>query len=438
MTDHNNDTRSEPRSGNPDSAGASSRIGHYRWVICALIFFATTINYIDRQVLGILAPDLQKDIGWSESQYGYIVMAFQAAYAASLLFAGWVVDRIGTRLAYAISITLWSIAAMGHAFAHSAITFGIWRALLGLGEGGNFPTAIKTVAEWFPRKERAFATGLFNAGTNVGAIIAPLIVPWIALNHGWRWAFILTGAIGFFWLLFWLPMYRKPEEHPKVSKAELAHIRSDPPEPSVKIPWRELLKHRQTWVFALGKFMTDPVWWFYLYWLPKFLSKNYGLTLDKFGPPLVAVYLISDAGSIAGGWFSSRLIKIGWSVNASRKTAMLTCALCVIPIIFAWKASEMWVAVLFVGLATAAHQGWSANMFTLASDMFPRRAVGSITGIGGMAGSVGGMLFSAAAGNILEITGSYHTLFIIAGSAYLAALLIIHLLSPQLEPADLK
>jgi len=419
------------------AAGSKPRVGNYRWVICALIFFATTINYIDRQVLGILAPDLQKDIGWSESQYGYIVMAFQGAYAVSLLFAGWVVDRIGTRLAYSLSLTLWSIAAMGHALAHSALTFGIWRALLGLGEGGNFPIAIKTVAEWFPRRERAFATGLFNAGTNVGAIVAPLVVPWIAINYGWRWAFVMTGAIGFLWLLFWLPIYRRPEEHPRLSKPELAFIRSDPAEQTEKVPWSQLLKYRQTWVFALGKFMTDPIWWFYLYWLPKFLNKNYGLSLDKFGPPLVAVYLISDVGSIAGGWLSSRLIKRGWSINAARKTTMLVCALCVIPIIFAWKASEMWVAVVFIGLATAAHQGWSANMFTLCSDMFPRRAVGSVTGIGGMAGAVGGMILSAAAGNILQITGSYHSLFIIAGSAYLLALLCVHLLSPRLKPAEL-
>ncbi len=434
MPDTQFDSVNTPGNG---GTGVKPRVGNYRWVICALIFFATTINYIDRQVLGILAPDLQKDIGWSESQYGYIVVAFQGAYAASLLFAGWIVDRIGTRLAYSLSLTIWSVAAMGHALAHSALTFGSWRALLGLGEGGNFPIAIKTVAEWFPRRERAFATGLFNAGTNVGAIIAPLVVPWIAINYGWRWAFVLTGAIGFLWLLLWLPIYRKPEEHPRLSRAELAFIRSDPVEQTENVPWSQLLKYRQTWVFALGKFMTDPIWWFYLYWLPKFLNKNYGLSLDKYGPPLVAVYLISDAGSIAGGWLSSRLIKGGWSINAARKTTMLACALCVVPIIFAWKASEMWVAVVFIGLATAAHQGWSANMFTLCSDMFPRRAVGSVTGIGGMAGAVGGMLLSAAAGNILELTGSYHTLFIIAGVAYLFALLCVHLLSPRLDPAQL-
>jgi ACS family hexuronate transporter-like MFS transporter len=414
------------------------KAGHYRWVIVALVFFATTINYIDRQVLGILAPSLQKEIGWSESQYGYIVTSFQAAYAASLVLAGWIVDRIGTRIAYALSLTIWSIAAMGHALAHSAFTFGIWRAMLGLGEGGNFPIAIKTVTEWFPKKERAFATGLFNAGTNIGAIVAPLVVPWIAVNYGWRMAFIITGAVGLVWLFFWIPMYRRPDEHPRVSKAELAYIQSDPPDSTAKIPWSELLRHRQTWVFSLGKFMTDPIWWFYLFWLPKFLNTNYGLTLDKFGPPLVAVYLISDVGSIAGGWLSSTLIKRGWSISTARKSTMLICALCVVPIMFAWKATNMWVAVGFVGLATAAHQGWSANIFTLASDMFPRRAVGSVVGIGGMAGAVGGMILSFNAGRILDLTGSYYSLFIIAGSAYLVALLIIHLLLPKLTPAELE
>ena len=419
-------------------AAGVQRIGHYRWIICVLIFFATTINYIDRQVLGILAPDLQRIIGWNEAEYGFIVTAFQAAYAASLLITGWLIDRIGTRAGYSLSLTIWSIAAMGHALARSALGFGIWRGLLGFGEGGNFPTAIKTVAEWFPKKERAFATGLFNSGTNVGAIVAPLLVPWIAINYGWQWAFVITGGIGFLWLFFWIPLYRPPEQHPRLSKGELAYIRSDPPEPSVQVPWIRLLPHRQTWAFVLGKFMTDPVWWFYLYWLPKFLHQNYGLTLDRIGPPLVAVYLISDAGSIAGGWLSSFLIKRGWTINAARKTTMLICAVCVVPIMFAWKASEMWVAVAFIGLATAAHQAWSANIFTLASDMFPRQAVGSVVGLGGMGGAVGGMLVSTAAGLVLQWTGSYHALFIIAGSTYLAALLVVHLLSPRLKPAELE
>jgi len=427
-------TPNEPTS--PDTAPAG-RVGRYRWVICALIFFATTINYIDRQVLGILAPDLQNIIGWNEKEYGFIVTAFQAAYAASLLLTGWLIDRIGTRTGYSLSIIFWSIAAMGHALARSALGFGVWRGLLGFGEGGNFPTAIKTVAEWFPKKERAFATGLFNSGTNVGAIVAPLIVPWIAINWGWQWAFILTGALGFLWLLLWLPLYRRPEDHPRLSKQELAYIRSDPPEPSVRIPWVRLFPHRQTWAFVLGKFMTDPIWWFYLFWLPKFLHTNYGLTLDRMGPPLVVIYLVSDAGSIAGGWLSSFLIRRGWSINAARKTTMLICALCVVPIMFAWKATDMWVAVGFIGLATAAHQAWSANMFTIASDMFPRQAVGSIVGLGGMGGAIGGMYMATAAGFLLHLTGSYHVLFIVAGSAYLAALLVVHSLAPRLKPVNL-
>jgi MFS transporter, ACS family, aldohexuronate transporter len=427
-------TPNEPTS--PDTAPAG-RVGHYRWVICALIFFATTINYIDRQVLGILAPDLQGIIGWNEKEYGFIVTAFQAAYAASLLLTGWLIDRIGTRTGYSLSIIFWSIAAMGHALARSALGFGVWRGLLGFGEGGNFPTAIKTVAEWFPKKERAFATGLFNSGTNVGAIVAPLIVPWIAINWGWQWAFILTGALGFLWLLLWLPLYRRPEDHPRLSKQELAYIRSDPPEPSVSIPWVRLFPHRQTWAFVLGKFMTDPIWWFYLFWLPKFLHTNYGLTLDRMGPPLVVIYLVSDAGSIAGGWLSSFLIRRGWSINAARKTTMLICALCVVPIMFAWKATDMWVAVGFIGLATAAHQAWSANIFTIASDMFPRQAVGSIVGLGGMGGAIGGMYMATAAGFLLHLTGSYHVLFIVAGSAYLAALLVVHSLAPRLKPVNL-
>jgi len=427
-------TPNEPTS--PDTAPAG-RVGHYRWVICALIFFATTINYIDRQVLGILAPDLQGIIGWNEKEYGFIVTAFQAAYAASLLLTGWLIDRIGTRMGYSLSIIFWSIAAMGHALARSALGFGVWRGLLGFGEGGNFPTAIKTVAEWFPKKERAFATGLFNSGTNVGAIVAPLIVPWIAINWGWQWAFILTGALGFLWLLLWLPLYRRPEDHPRLSKQELAYIRSDPPEPSVRIPWVRLFPHRQTWAFVLGKFMTDPIWWFYLFWLPKFLHTNYGLTLDRMGPPLVVIYLVSDAGSIAGGWLSSFLIRRGWSINAARKTTMLICALCVVPIMFAWKATDMWVAVGFIGLATAAHQAWSANIFTIASDMFPRQAVGSIVGLGGMGGAIGGMYMATAAGFLLHLTGSYHVLFIVAGSAYLAALLVVHSLAPRLKPVNL-
>src|SRR2546423_2222549 len=375
--------KSQSNGSPPQVAGASAtgavvaafesidtRIGNYRWVICALLFFATTINYIDRQVLGILATDetFKHTIGWSEAQYGYINTAFQAAYAIGLLIVGNLMDRFGTRKGFSIAIVFWSVAAMCHALARSAFGFGGARFALGLGEAGNFPAAIKTVAEWFPKKERALATGIFNSGSNVGAIVAPLGVPWIVVNYGWQWAFIITGTLGFVWLVFWLMVYRRPEEHPKVSRSELAHIQSDPPEPLTKIPWARLFPHRQTWAFAVGKFLTDPVWWVYLFWLPPFLNKSYGLNITKIGPPLVIIYVAADVGSIGGGWLSSSLIKRGWTVNKSRKVAMLVCALSVVPVMFAARAASLWVAVAFVSLAAAAHQGWSANIFTMASD----------------------------------------------------------------------
>ncbi|MBA4124813.1 MAG: MFS transporter [Acidobacteria bacterium] len=413
-------------------------VGRYRWVICALLFFATTINYVDRQVLGILATPLQKELGWSESDYGFIATAFTGAYAVGLLIVGRLMDWLGTRKGFSLAIIFWSLAAMGHALARSAFGFGIARFALGLGEAGNFPAAIKTAAEWFPKKERALATGIFNSGSNVGAIVAPLTVPWIAINYGWQWAFIITGTIGFFWLVFWLALYRRPEEHPRLSKAELAYIRSDPAEPVTKIPWLRLLPHRQTWAFAAGKFLTDPVWWFFLFWLPKFLNENHGLTLTGLGIPLVIIYVAADFGSIGGGYLSSALIKRGWSVNAGRKTAMLICALCVVPIIFAVRASNLWVAVALISLATAAHQGWSANLFTLVSDMFPRRVVGSVVGIGGFAGAVSGMLIATITGLLLQWTGSYVPIFIFAASAYLIALLVIQLLVPRLESASVE
>jgi ACS family hexuronate transporter-like MFS transporter len=410
---------------------------HWRWSVCALLFFATTINYIDRQVFSILAPDLQRAIGWNELEYASIVTAFQAAYGIGLMFSGRLLDRFGTRLGYAAALTFWSIAAMAHAAAGSALGFGAARFALGLGESGNFPAAVKTVAEWFPKKERALATGIFNAGTNVGAVAAPLLVPWLALNYGWRWAFIATGLCGFLWLIFWRAFYHRPEEHPRLTPGEFAYIRGDAAEATARVPWERLLGFRQTWVFALGKFLTDPVWWFYLFWLPKFLNAQYGLTLDRIGPPLVVVYVLADVGSIAGGWLSSSLIKRGWSINAARKTAMLACALAVTPIIFASRASNMWVAVAFFGLATAAHQGFSANLFTLTSDLFPRNAVGSVVGFGGTAGAIGGMLVSSLTGYLLQWSGNYVPLLTMAGSMYLIALLVIHLLAPKLEPAKL-
>jgi ACS family hexuronate transporter-like MFS transporter len=415
---------------------APRTIHGFRWTICALLFFATTINYIDRQIFSLLAPDLQREIGWNEIEYGYIVTAFQAAYAAGLFISGRLMDRFGTRRGFSTIISVWSLAAMAHALANSAFGFGAARFALGLGESGNFPASIKTVAEWFPKTERALATGIFNAGANIGAVVAPAIVPFIAIHYGWRFAFIFTGALGFAWLVLWLLLYQRPETHPRLSTKELGYIQSDPPESSEKIAWAKLIPLRQTWAFAIGKFLTDPVWWFYLFWLPKFLNTTYGLTLDKIGPPLIIVYLAADIGSVGGGWLSSALLKRGWNPNGARKTALLVCALSVVPIVFASHASNLWVAVGLLSLATAAHQGWSANLYTLVSDTFPRRAVGSVVGIGGTLGAFGGMLLAATAGYILEFTGSYMSLFIMAGSMYVIALVLIHLLTPKLDPAN--
>ena len=398
----------------------------YRWRICALLFFATTINYVDRQVLGVLAPYLQSILGWNEIQYGYIVTSFQAAYAVGLLVAGGVIDRLGTRIGYAIAISIWSLAAMSHAMVQSVIGFAAARFALGLGEAGNFPAAIKTVAEWFPRKERALATGIFNSGSNVGAIVAPLVVPWITLRLGWRWAFLFTGFLSAAWLIAWLTIYRPG----------LALVPDDETESTSKVSWAHLLAYRQTWAFLLGKFITDPVLWFMIFWLPKFLNSEYGLTLTNLGPPLVVIYVMADFGSISGGWISSVFLRRGWSANRARKSAMLICACLVVPIIFAAKARNLWVAVSLIGLAAAAHQGWSVNLFTLVSDTFPRRAVASVVGIGGFGGAVAGMLVATFTGFLLQFTGSYVPLFLMASSAYLLALLVIHLLVPKLEPAD--
>jgi ACS family hexuronate transporter-like MFS transporter len=416
-------------------SSATAKIGSYRWTICGLLFFATTINYIDRQVLGLLAPTLEREIGWSEIEYGYIVTAFQAAYAIGLIFFGRLIDRYGTKIGYSISIAVWSVAAMAHALATTAFGFGAARFALGLGESGNFPAAIKAVAEWFPKRQRALATGIFNSGANIGAVVAPAVVPWITITYGWAAAFIVTGAIGFIWLVAWIIMYERPEIHKRVSKGELAFILSDPPEPPAnKVPWITLMKYRQTWAFILGKFLTDPIWWFYLYWLPKFLNKSYGLTITNLGPPLIVIYTMTSIGSIGGGWLSGALLRRGWTVNASRKAVMLLCALCVVPIVVVSQVSDLWAAVFLIGLAAAAHQGWSANIFTTVSDMFPKNAVGSVVGFGGMAGAVGGMILSSAAGYILELTGSYLSLFVLAGSIYLVTLVIVQLLVPKMEP----
>lgn len=410
-----------------------------RWTVCALLFFATTINYIDRQILGLLAPLLQKDIGWSELQYSYIVTAFQAAYALGLIAFGWFVDRYGTKLGYAVSIVLWSVAAAGHALVRTAFGFGAARAALGAAEAGNFPAAIKAVAEWFPKKERALATGLFNSGSNFGAVVAPAAVPWLTVTFGWPAAFVATAALGFVWLGFWLALFERPERKKGLSPGELAHIQSDPPESAAdKIPWRSLFRYRQTWAFVIGKFLTDPIWWFYLYWLPKFLNTRHGLTITALGLPLVVIYTMTSVGSIGGGWLSSWLIKRGYPVNLARKSVMLLCAVCVVPIVTVSRTSDLWTAVLVIGLAAAAHQGWSANIFTTASDMFPKRAVGSVVGLGGMAGAAGGLLLSPLVGYVLQHThNNYLIPFLISGSAYLVAFVIIQALAPRLEPAAL-
>lgn len=412
-------------------------IGKYRWVICTLLFFATTINYVDRSIMGVLAPTLRDEIGWTDQEYGYISAAFTQAYAIGFIFAGWFIDKVGSRLGYSIYLTLWSIAAAAHALARSAFGFGLARFGLGLGESGNFPAAIKTVAEWFPKKERALATGIFNAGSNVGAVLAPLVVPWLALNWGWQSAFMITGLVGLVWVLFWWPVYRKPAEHPKLSKTELAYIESDPPDPPVKIPWLKLIPLKQTWAFAIGKFLTDAIWWFYLFWFPLFMNDRFGINLAGIGLPMITVYLMADVGSVGGGWLSSSLLKRNWTVNAARKTAMLICALCILPVSMAPHVSGAWVAVFLIGVATAAHQGFSANIFTTTSDMFPRKAVGSVVGIGGFAGAMGGVFMNLGAGWLKENTGSYEIMFAIAGVVYLLALLIMHLLVPKLEPAKL-
>jgi ACS family hexuronate transporter-like MFS transporter len=417
------------------SAPPSTRVGHFRWVICALLLFGVTKNYIDRQVLGVLKSTLQHDFGWNEIQYGHLVSYFQIAYAAGMVLMGRLIDRFGTRLGYALAMAFWSLASMAHAAAGSFAAFAGARVALGFCEAGVFPASIKCVAEWFPKKERALATGIFNAGTSAGAIITPLVVPWIALHWGWRSAFLLTGALGFVWLIFWFLLYRKPEEHPRLSKAELDYIRSDPSEPVGKIKWSALLPHRQTYTFVVGKFLTDPIWWFYLFWVPDFLQRQHGLALMNIGIPIMIIYLISDVGSVAGGWLSSALINHGSSVNAARKTTMLVCALCVTPIVFAYRIQSLPGAVLLIGLAAAAHQGFSANLYTLTSDMFPARAVGSVVGIGGMAGAIGGMLIAEVVGHALQWTGSYMIPFVMAGSAYLIALFLIQILAPNLEPA---
>jgi ACS family hexuronate transporter-like MFS transporter len=420
------------------STRSEQTVGQVRWLICGLLFFAATVNYMDRQVIGLLKPTLQAQLGWTEEGYSNIVVAFQLAYGSSLLFIGKLIDRIGTRKGFSLAVLFWSISAMAHAGARSVLQFAVARFSLGVGEAGSFPASIKAVAEWFPKKERALATGLFNSGTNVGAIVTPLVVPWLTLRFGWQMAFIATGAFGLIWIAVWLALYRRPEESPLVSAGELALIQSDPEQASATaVPWRTMLKLRQAWAVGLGKFFTDPIWFVYLFWMPDFLSRNLKLGLKGMALPLFVIYSGASVGSIAGGWLSSWLIKRGWAVNASRKTAMLVCALAVTPIMLAARTTDAWVAVGLVALAAGAHQGWSANIYTLASDMFPRGAVASVVGFGTLLGTVSGMFISKMVGYILQTTGSYIPVFVLAGTVYLIALAFVQALAPRLERAQL-
>lgn len=412
----------------------------YRWVICALLFAATSINYVDRQIIGVLKPVLQGEFGWGEISFGDMVFWFQAAYALGYLGFGRVIDRIGARAGYAAVVALWTAAHIAHAFVSTVFGFIAVRFALGLGESGNFPAGLKAVAEWFPKRERALATGIFVAGSNVGAIITPLIVPFVTLRWGWRAAFIATGALSLAWLVLWLKIYRQPRAHAKVSAQELALIESDSRETpgdsqsGTKIPWRKLMRMPETWAYATAKFLIDPIWWMFLFWLPDFFAKRYNLDLEHFGPPLVAVYLISDVGSVAGGWLSSRLIRRGLTLNRARKLTMLGASFLIMPVMFAMYADNLWLAVLIVGAATAGHQAFSVNLFTFPSDVFPKGAVATVVGIGGTTGAIGGMLMSKYAGWVLERIGSYTPIFIVAGVVYLLALLTLHVLSPRMRP----
>ena len=430
---------SDPRLASPEYSRPFRRgVGNFRWIICTLLLIGVTKNYMDRQVLGVLKTTLQRDLGWNEIDYSNLVFAFQGAYALGMLFIGRLMDRLGTRVGFAVSMIFWSAASMAHAACSSLLSFAVARSALGFGESGVFPASIKTVAEWFPQEERALATGIFNAGSNVGAILTPLIVPWITVHYGWREAFLFTGAIGFVWIVFWILLYQQPEKHPRLSQSELQYITANRIPSVAKMRWVKLIPHRETWAFAMGKFITDPIWWFLLFWIPDFLQRTHGLKLMQIGVPIMVIYVLADIGSIAGGWLSSTLIHRGNSVNFARKTALLVCALSVLPIVFAYRMESLWGVVLVIGLAAAAHQGFSANLFTLTSDVFPTQAVGSVVGIGGMAGSIGGMLMAKIVGYVLQWTGSYMIPFMIAGSAYLVAVAVVHLLTPRLKPAEIN
>ena len=426
----------------------NKKVGNYRWTICALVFFATTVNYLDRQVISLLKSVLSEDLNWDDGDYANIEIAFKLFYSFGMLIAGSIIDKLGTKKGYAAATGLWSIAAVGHAFASSTVGFMVARAFLGVTEAGNFPAAIKSTAEWFPKKERALATGIFNSGTNIGAIVAPLTVPLIAVYWGWQWAFILTGLIGFIWLVLWQMYYTSPQDSKKLSKAEYDYIHSDKEDEEAekvteKVAWVKLLSYKQTWAFALGKFLTDPIWWFYLFWLPDFLQSQYKLTLMEMTIPVAVVYMISTIGSVGGGYLPMAFINRNWPAFKARKTSMFIFAMFVFPVVFSQKAGEvnMWLAVLVIGIAAAAHQAWSANIFTTVSDMFPKKATASVTGIGGMAGGLGGILLTWAVQKNMfvyyrelgQIETAYLIMFWICGGAYLLAWLVMHLLVPKMN-----
>jgi MFS transporter, ACS family, hexuronate transporter len=412
---------------------------HYRWAVVALLFFAVTVNYIDRAVLGVLKPLLDRELGWDQKDFGWMVTAFQATYAAGYLLAGRLMDRIGVRFGLWLAVSAWSIAAMAHGLARTVLEFSVARSMLGLAEGACFPAAIKAVTEWFPKEQRALATGIFNAGSPAGAILCPLAVPWLAGRWGWQCAFIATGAAGFVWVALWAWLYQAPDQHARISPQELEYIRKDPPESTLKIPWLELLRHRQAWAFMLGMMASAPVWWFFIFWTPDFLNKRFGLNLTQSSLPLMIIFFVSSFGGIAGGWLSSALLRRGWSVNAARKTALLVCALCVLPVFTTPLQAGLWPAIALVTLAAAAHCGYAANLYTLVSDTVPRQAVGSVVGIGGMAGSVAGMFFAQLVSRVLDYThNNYSVPFCLAASTYSLALILIHLLLPRLETMPLE
>ena len=428
-----------PRASESQLTAQGPGIGRYRWVICALLFAATSINYVDRQIIGVLKPTLQLEFGWTESSYGDVVFWFQAAYALGYLGFGRVIDKIGARLGYAAVVALWTAAHIAHALVGSLGGFIAVRFALGLGESGNFPAGLKAIAEWFPKQERALATGIFVAGSNVGAIVTPLIVPFITYRWGWRAAVVLTGSFSLVWLVFWLKIYRRPKDHPKLGAGELAFINgdssaeADAPRALTNMTWRRLLLVPETWAYALARFLIDPIWWMFLFWLPDFFAKRYQLDLAHFGPPLVAVYLVSDLGSISGGWLSSRLIRSGFTLNRARKLTMLLASILVMPVMFAMHADNLWLAVAILGMATAGHQAFSATLYTFPSDVFPKQAVGTVVGIGGTAGAIGGMLMAKYAGWVLDGIGSYTPIFIVAAAVYILALGVLQVLAPRLR-----